>query len=262
MEMNAQQQPPNKTCPDETFRVKFEELPGVLRDWMGSDFPWTEAEVMDFGCGQGDMALGVACQLGCRRVVGTDIGAEFRDCRRRASSYLGMSDLPENLVFRRTSPGRLDSRDDRFDLIYSWSVLEHVDQRFLEGTIEALRTALKAGGYLFVQIAPLYYSAEGAHLSHKIPEPWGHLTNQSNIYRMKLHRSCPTPDEFKRLWSTFNTLNRITADQLESLLAEGGFRILRRYTTQCAAEPPAALLAVYREVVLRTEQIVLLAQRD
>jgi SAM-dependent methyltransferase len=260
--MTAEQQLSNGSCPDETFRVKFEELPGVLRDWMGSDFPWTEADVMDFGCGQGDMALGVAWQLGCRRVVGTDIGTEFNDCGHRASAYLGLTDLPSNLVFRRSSPGRPSPTDDRFDLIYSWSVLEHVDQRLLDGTIAALRSALRAGGYLFIQIAPLYYSAEGSHLSQKVPEPWGHLRNQSNIYRMKLHRSCHNLHEFKRLWSTFNTLNRITADQLESLLVEGGFRILRRYTTQCTAEPPAALLAVYREAVLRTEQVVLLAQPD
>lgn len=247
---------------DEQFRVKYQDLPSYLKDWLGPEFDWSSAEVMDFGCGEGVMALGVAHQLGCRRVVGVDIGDESSLCRQRAREHLRLESLPENLSFHRVKPGSLHQPGDYFDLIYSWSVFEHVDQRLLAATLESLRNALKPGGYLFVQIAPLYYSAEGSHLYEQLREPWAHLHSQLNLYRARLRRAVGNGDLFQRLWSTYQTLNRITAPELEAAITSAGFEIVRRYTTETGHEVPPSLLLIYREDVLKTEQIVLLGRRS
>ena len=48
--------------------------------------------------------------------------------------------------------------------------------------IGCLRLALKPDGRLFIQIAPLFFFwPKVSHLTHKVAEPWGHLTNQYSI---------------------------------------------------------------------------------
>jgi hypothetical protein len=46
-----------------------------------------------------------------------------------------------------------------------------------------------------VQIAPLYYSAEGSHLSHVLPEHWVHLKMQQNRLEQALREAVPDPEE-------------------------------------------------------------------
>jgi SAM-dependent methyltransferase len=216
------------------------------------------AEVLDFGCGEGVAALGLALNHGARRVVGVDIMPDPERCFAVAQRQLRLSQLPPNLELHRVRPGFLHSPHERFDVVYSWSVLEHVDQRLIGDTLNLIRKALKPNGVFLAQIAPLYYSAEGGHLYHKIPEAWGHLLNQHDVYYEKLGAAVSDPAELQALWSTYRTLNRITAARLIESLEIAGFELLRSYSTQEGPEPCDELKAIYNENVLRTNQIVLL----
>jgi len=147
-------------------------------------------------------------------------------------------------------------------LIYSWSVFEHVDQRLLDSTLKLLRASLRPDGLLLVQIAPLYYSAEGSHLLHKVPEPWGHLATQHSAYYEKLCSAVAEAGERQALWSTFRTLNRITADALVGKIVDAGFQVVRTHKTRDAVEPPPPLTEIFQRDVLTTNQIVVLARPD
>jgi cyclopropane fatty-acyl-phospholipid synthase-like methyltransferase len=244
---------------DATYRSKFCVLPSVIRDWFGD---LAGGDILDFGCGEATTALGLALQHGPRRVVGVDIMPDVERCAPDAARQLGLARLPANLELYQVKPGLLHNATDRFDLIYSWSVFEHVDERVLPAILSRLRSALKPAGRLFIQIAPLFYSADGSHLMYKIPEPWGHLTNQYSIYLEKLQAACSDRQEFEALKSMYETLNRITAAQLVDEVRAAGFEILRDYRTDRDDGIPAKIEKVFDKSLLLNEQIVILAQKN
>lgn len=246
------------------FNARFEKLPTIISEWVHERLPPQGAAIMDFGCGEGVTALGTALQDKTRRVVGVDISPDVEGCQSAANKFLDMTELPENLSLHRISPGALHDANDRFDLIYSWSVFEHIDQRLFDEVVERLRNALKPGGLMFVQIAPLYYSSEGSHLIDFVTEPWGHLLNQQSVYYEKLAASPAVRDagQLQSLWNTYRTLNRITADELTERLCSHGLRLVKHYRTRDTIEPPAALKAIYNHETLTTNQVVLLLENS
>jgi len=248
---------------DETIRTKFVALPATISQWVEKHTPLRNADVLDFGCGEGITALGLALQYKPSRVVGVDIMPDPDRCLPIAKTELGLSSLPDNLELHRVKPGHLHTANDYFDVIYSWSVFEHVDPRVIDDVIELLYKSLKPGGLVFIQIAPLYYSAEGSHLYDFIKEPWGHLIHPTNVYYDKLvsAESIDNEDLRKALLSTYNTLNRITVSELERRFENKQFEIIRKYTTRDELEPPDSLTEIYNYNVLTTNQVVLLLRK-
>jgi len=245
---------------DEHFRARFEDVPRILSSWIAPRRPIRGADVLDFGCGEGVTALGLALAERPRRVVGVDIMPDPERCLPLAREQLGIESLPPELSLHRVAPGSLHDAADRFDIAYSWSVFEHVDQRLLGATLSLVRSSLRPGGLFLVQIAPLYFSAHGSHLTHRVKEPWFHLLAQDTVLRDRLAAETPDPEERRALESTYDTLNRITADELVESIRAAGFRILRTYTTRDREKPSPRLLRVFDRDTLTTNQVVVLGE--
>lgn len=245
---------------DPEFNVRFTKLPEILRNWTADYLRLSDAEILDFGCGEGITGLALVLKYGARRVEGIDIMPDPERCLPAATAQLGLQELPDNLILRRVQPGQLGSADAKFDLVYSWSAFEHVDESLLRETIGLIRSAMKQRGLLFIQIAPLFYSAEGSHLHAKLKEPWAHLLHQHSVLYEKLAAAVPDHAELAGLWSTFRTLNKITASELLALLQESGFQVLRTHSTKDNFIPPRRLTAIFREEILTANQIVVLAR--
>jgi hypothetical protein len=145
-------------------------------------------------------------------------------------------------------------------LIYSWSVFEHIEQPLIGIITRQWKDLLGVNGKLFMQTTPLYYSAGGSHLLPKIPIPWGHLLMQESIYFSRLKEKCKTESEYKELLYVYQTLNKITADEIIQAFEEAGLHILRKYVTTVSYEIPDILKKIFNEDVLKTEQLVLLAE--
>jgi ubiquinone/menaquinone biosynthesis C-methylase UbiE len=100
------------------------------------------SRVLDVGCGQGTITLGLAEQVG--HVVGVDLSdGEFADAQEYAAEH-GI----ESVEFRVGAVEALDFPDDHFDACLCHSMLETVDE-----PLEALREikrALRRGGVLGV----------------------------------------------------------------------------------------------------------------
>jgi len=165
---------PSTGMQDPEFKCRFVDVPAIITDWCGHS-RIKDADILDFGCGEGIAALGLAMEFGPRRVVGIDIMPDVDRCLDVAKLHLHIGELPSSLELHRVQPGLLHNEVDRFDVVYSWSVFEHVDQMLVDHSLSLIRSALKPGGLFLVQIAPLYYSAEGSHLSHVLAENWIHL---------------------------------------------------------------------------------------
>jgi 2-polyprenyl-3-methyl-5-hydroxy-6-metoxy-1,4-benzoquinol methylase len=249
------------TISDEGFRSRYLTIPHIVDEWTKAYRPLAGAAVLDFGCGEGIAALGLALNYSAKSVVGVDIMPDPERCLAVAQGQLEIRELPPNLRLHRVEPGRLHSNEEKFDIAYSWSVFEHVDQRLVPETLRLIASALRPGGLFLAQIDPLYYSAGGSHLLHKIDEPWAHLTMQQNLYRDRLERATSDPEEFRVLWSTYETLNRITAAELVEHISQAGFEILKKAASKDGPRPPARLKAIYQEEALVTNQIAVLARK-
>ncbi len=160
----------SKTLAD--YRHKFENTCGILSDWFQPYGGLAGRDVLEFGCGEGTMATGIALQYEPRRMVGVEILDIVCQCSRFARQNIGLERLPDNLELHQIKPGADLTAFGKFDAIFTWSVFEHVDPSLLARAFRTLAAVLKPGGALFLQISPLFYSATGSHLFPWIPVPW------------------------------------------------------------------------------------------
>lgn len=236
----------------EEFLAKIDYVPSIIHDWADAIGGLAGKRILDFGCGEGLQAAGIASRYQPGAVFGVDINDEHQSLQAILGGNGRTIDgaVPQ---FHRIAPGqRLPFKD--IDLIYSWSVFEHIDNRIFDDVVSDIRSTLSPDGHLFIQIAPLYFSPEGSHLWAFGYRNWEHLTKQIDHIRAET-------EQLDGQWSLFSTLNRITANDLVRRIEAGGFRLLRRYETKTEKMPPDALLDVYHEDVLRTDQVVVMFQR-
>jgi SAM-dependent methyltransferase len=264
---------------DSLFRSKFVHVPDIISEWLSESGGVHNRDVLEFGCGEGTMALGMALRKGARRVVGVEVLDAYRQCLPIAHSEIGIEALPSNLFLLKIAAGADLTSFGTFDVAYSWSVFEHVSQGLLARAMESVFSVLKPGGHFLVQISPLFYSANGSHMMPWIPEPWAHLTLPHDEFRRRLFSAPPTPHSVRNewavyiplnadeatersvLWKTYETLNRVTAPGLRRLAEDAGFEIMRGYVTTVDFDIPSRLLDAYDRTALVTEQIVLLLRR-
>ena len=244
-------------------------LPGQVSRSAGCDLDWAEpylkvtnADVLDFGCGEATTALGFALRKGVRRVVGVDVVSDPNLCLPYAHKHLGLTALPGNLELHRVPVGSLHNEEDRLRSHYAWSVMEHVREDLLDSTLSMLRARSRRGGLIFVQVSPLYYSSEGSHLFHKIPERWGHLRHQHSEYLALLRNACSEDAEYRSLVETYEGLNRITAERLRTSLENAGFLVLREHHREEAFAIPQEVTDCYVEKVLRLAEVAILSQNS
>lgn len=62
---------------DPEYRVKFLDVPNIIQDWTSPYGGLAGKDILDFGCGEGTMAMGVALRHGAARVVGVEIQPEI-----------------------------------------------------------------------------------------------------------------------------------------------------------------------------------------
>lgn len=254
---------------NETLELKAAELPSEARQKF-LDIPyylhlWTQPygglrgkKVLDFGCGGGTSAAGIAL-LHDAVVHGTDINAEAEQCRGFLREHFDV-DQPATLTFQEIKPGG-EISGNGYDCVFSWSVFEHVNNRLYPAILTDLYERLVPGGFFFVQISPLYNSPEGSHLWALGYYDWQHLTNQINDVHDDIYNTNYEDTDKAGLWSLFNSLNRITADDLVSRFKAVGFELIREQRDDVAKEPPAELLRTYQRSALVNHQIVALFQK-
>lgn len=258
---------------DKEFDNKFNFVIEIFKEWMPKNFDFSKSVIMDFGCEFGIMALAIALKLKPKKVIGVDINSYHNQLVDMVKGQLNISSLPENLEFHQTLPNENLSKKFKVDVVFSWSTFEHINRPYLEEVIRELNNCLSESGLIFIQIAPLYYSAFGSHLNSLINEPWAHLLMQNNLFR---HAAMNVPkhdtvykneqdENYQRIkeaiWSCYETLNKITADELIELFETNGFNLLQQIRTMCDIKPPQRLRQIFHDEILSTEQIVVLFQK-
>ena len=246
-----------QSASDPQFRAKFVDLPHYLDVWTRQVGGLSGKRILDFGCGHGETAAAIALTRAPGRVVGVDINDEHKNLLEELRVHLALDALPDTLTFERIEPGAMPS-ETGFDLIYSWSVFEHIDQMLFDEVVQKLRNTLADPGFLFVQIAPLFYSAEGSHFARYGMAEWEHLTLQVDEMRRRLYSAPGISAETKRMdWSCFETLNKLTAEGMIEAVTRNGFELVQKqFMVEQEIEAPAKLLRIFHRDVLMTNQVV------
>jgi predicted SAM-dependent methyltransferase len=91
------------------------------------------------------------------------------------SDQLGICDLPSNLYLHELASSEAPIINGKIDLIYSWSVFEHVRTKYILDILKKFKRNLRIGGLFYLQVNPPYHSARGAHLFGHVSTPWSHL---------------------------------------------------------------------------------------
>lgn len=259
-------------CPalNEVFDSKFNFCPSVFAEWVGPHLDFSRSTILELGCGEGVMGLGITLNHKPARYIGVSLEPDFEELPRIAKENLGLERLPANMEFHTIREDEKLSERFQADCMFSWSVFEHVRRDLLDAVVSELMGVLRSGGLAYIQIAPLYYSPDGAHFFDLLTEPWAHLARQQSELRDII--TSATVDSRERLltkpkgggpfrWEYFLELNRLTGDELIELFERQGFETVRQYRTHTDLRPPERLARIYSDEVLRNEQIVALFRR-
>ncbi|MCA1674439.1 MAG: class I SAM-dependent methyltransferase [Actinobacteria bacterium] len=211
----------------------------IVEFLAGDRITLTGRDVADVGCGDGIIDLGVAHQAQPRSLVGFDIEATDPQWLQKRSAAEGVGDeLPECLEFRTCQPTSLPADDAAFDVVFTWSAFEHVEDPV--AVFREIRRVLRPGGMLMLQIWPLYHSEHGAHLWQCIPDSFVHLLRSADeIEREVRATTAHSPELIKEFLQVFVELNRVTVDDLQRGMLAAGLRVVKlELQSECVHIPP------------------------
>jgi SAM-dependent methyltransferase len=215
----------NRGHADWFFR-HFDHAALVVTDYMLKRHPLLQGRILDVGCGDGIIDLGIFLRMQPELLVGIDPFKGYE----RLPAALAANDLPADLLDGALGSGQLQFRpddanaipypDDHFDVVVSWGSLEHIAGGYGRA-LQEIRRVLKKDGLLFVHPG-LYYGALGNHLGEFFDDPFIHLKLPPEQLREAVLKSEPkrmdraghvaTPDEY---WQWFTELNPIRVADFE-----------------------------------------------
>lgn len=196
-------------------------------------------DMADVGCGDGIIDLGVARRAEPHSLVGFDIVATDQEWLRDRSAAEGVGgELPDCLEFRTCQPTVLPADDAAFDVVFTWSAFEHVEDPV--AVFREIRRVLRPTGVLMLQIWPLYFSEHGAHLWQCIPDSFVHLLrSQDEIERDVRATTTHSPELIEEFLQVFAELNRVTVDDLQRAMLAAGLRVVKlELQSECVHIPP------------------------
>jgi len=216
------------------FFRHFDHAALVVTDYLLKRHPLLKGRILDVGCGDGIIDLGIFLRMQPEELVGID---PFRGYERLpevlAANHLSADVLDAaldggRLQFRPDDANAISCPDDHFDVVVSWGSLEHIAGGY-DRALREIRRVLKKDGLLFVHPG-LYYGALGNHLGEFFDDPFVHLKLPPERLREAVLNTEPsrmdraghvaTPAEY---WQWFTELNRIRVADFESELRGLGF---------------------------------------
>ena len=219
---------------EDWFFRHFDHAALVVTDYLLKQHPLLKGRILDVGCGDGLIDLGIFLRMQPEELVGIDPFKGFG----RLPEVLAANHLPASLLDEALSDGRLQFRaedgnaipypDNHFDVVISWGSLEHIAGGYAR-TLHEIRRVLKKDGLLFVHPG-LYYGALGNHLGEFFDDPFIHLKLSPEELRKAVMSTAParmdraghvaTAGEY---WQWYTELNPITVAGFERELRELGF---------------------------------------
>jgi SAM-dependent methyltransferase len=194
--------------------------------WSGKQIA-EETSTLEVGCGIGYTVSAMA-KFGVRDPVGIDNrAADHRWVYERPAvlARLGFDDSTNPAV--QIIPGDIEHMpfdDNRFDLISSTSVLEHVHN--LRGAFAEMARVLKPGGLMVHSIDP-YFSPKGGHASCTLDFPWGHARLRPSEFRRYVQTFRPYEyDHAIQMYDSLFNRPRVSLNEIDQAIGKAGLSVL------------------------------------
>jgi SAM-dependent methyltransferase len=146
--------------------------------------PYNPQAVLVEGCGYGDATFQYWLRKGLSRVYGVEISNQenvWPGVARKLEAAFGAE-----VCFRQGTIEQLPYEDESFDLIVSGAVYEHVYN--LDAAAKESARVLKAGGFAFHGVGPLYFCYSGDHCitAYGFAAGYDHLLLSDSEYRSRV----------------------------------------------------------------------------
>lgn len=216
----------------------------ALAELHGSGIATEGRELLDIGCGDGIISLGLWRRGDFAGVTGMDIvptDTAFLDAeaRRHDVEPVGPGDA---LRFVQSVPDSAPFPDASFDLATAWSVFEHVTEP--RPLLRDVHRVLRPGGVLFIQVWPLWFSEHGSHLWPFFDDSFVHLTRTPEEILEHLRGRIEDPALAQSMYDLYESCNRHTVDDIQSALLDAGFGIGKVTLTGASVHVPPMLQKV------------------
>ncbi|MEP6852825.1 MAG: class I SAM-dependent methyltransferase [bacterium] len=208
------------------WQAHFGDAAEAVLEFLGGDgIALAGKRVCDIGCGDGIIDFGLTVKGRPEQLVGFDLQAVDVDrLARLAEQHAGLTDLPDQLFFATSQETAIPAAEDSFDVAVSWSAFEHISDA--TAVLTEVRRVLTDQGVLFIQVWPFYSSAHGSHLVDWFPEGFAQyrFSEEEVIRRV---RSTGDQEMAAEMLPIYQTLNRITVDELHEALRSAGFKTVK-----------------------------------
>jgi SAM-dependent methyltransferase len=211
----------------------------IVEFLAGDDVSLANRRVLDLGCGDGIISLGIATRTQAASVLGLDVAPVDQQFLADCAKEHGVAGDHPYLTFGTSLEHTTGLPDDSVDLVVTWSVFEHVADA--PGLLAEIKRVLVPDGLLFLQIWPLYFSEHGSHLWPWFEEPYPHLRLGRAQLDKGVRDGVGSPGLAEAMLDLYDSCNKITLDELGSALTEAGFFVAKVQTESSAVHVPPEL---------------------
>lgn len=169
----------------------------LSQSWKAfSDLHVDNKIVLDFGCGDGQMAFFIATQKKPKAVVGVDIDEE---AIQRCISVAKRTELPKDIEVRfvKGDVVGLPFPEKMFDTLLAFDCLEHVLSP--NSILKEWFRVLKPGGRCLIEWFP-FKGPWGPHMESLIPIPWAHVIFSERTLFRTAEKIYELPNFVPRTW--------------------------------------------------------------
>ena len=175
--------------------------------------------ILDFGCGTGWQAVGLA-RSGARWVIGVDTDRAALSKARALAADLNLS---EKVRF-------VDSLQScapaKFDIVISQNSMEHFPSP--EEALQWMQAILEQDGVIFITFGPPWLAPWGSHMHFFTTVPWLNiLFGEATVMKVRARFRSDGATRYEEVESG---LNKMTVTKFERLVEQSGLDVLyRRY---------------------------------
>jgi SAM-dependent methyltransferase len=184
-------------------------------------------KVLDLGCGDGIISLGMLRQLRPSSVLGVDLVPVDPPFLNRMAAENGVAPIQasEPIRFEQTHERRLPIEDRSIDVVVAWSVFEHVAD--IDSLFQEIERVLRPGGFVFIIIWPLWYSQHGGHLWPWFGSPFPHLEMTELALNNHLAHTTGSEELAQSMFDLYRSCNRVTVDDLQTAIVDAGLYLAK-----------------------------------
>ena len=197
--LRARNQPDDNSVLDATVDPEVQ-YSNVYRDYASKQMvksylrPQPSDVVLDFGCGVGRLAKYLSASV--KHIEGTDRAEEMIKVAQKSS--------PSNVNYLYTPSHELPYPDNHFDKVFTYGVLQHINDEELQKVLAEIHRVMKPGGkFVGLEQTRLQSQWFGQVQLHRRVEDYNQLFDAAGLQMLEAEPTLRYPSYSLSLWNRF-----------------------------------------------------------